>query len=126
MTLYGGIFDFAQKEERLTEVERELQEPSVWDQPERAQSLGRERADLEKVVVVMRTLDAAIQDAEELLELADAESDSEAVSAVEQDVAGLEEQLAALEFRRMFSGDMDSAGAFIDIQAGSGGTEAQD
>ena len=98
----------------------------MWNNPERAQSLGRERAALHAVVETIETLDTGIGDARELIELAAAEDDTETVATIEQDVAQLEARLADLEFRRMFSGETDPNSAYLDIQAGSGGTEAQD
>jgi peptide chain release factor 2 len=110
----------------LKEVELELAEPSVWDDPEKAQALGRERASLETVVSTIETLDAGCDDASDLLDLAVEEKDQDTANAVEQDLAGLEAALDKLEFRRMFSGETDENNAYLDIQAGSGGTEAQD
>ena len=94
--------------------------------PERAQALGRERAELEAVVVGIDAMTSGLGEADGLLEMAVEESDSDTVDAVAADIEGLETQVAALEFRRMFSGEMDPSNAFVDIQAGSGGTEAQD
>lgn len=107
-------------------MEHELAEPSVWDNPERAQELGRERASLELVVKTIDNMEGGLADAKELLEMAAEESDEESVAAVEEDLARLESELAKLEFRRMFSGEMDANNAYMDIQSGSGGTEAQD
>lgn len=126
LSCLGGIFDYAGRKERLTEVELELAEPSVWDNPERAQELGRERASLESVVVTLEAMEEGLSDSGELLEMAAAEDDEESVAEVLGEVELLEAQLATLEFRRMFSGEMDANSAFLDIQAGSGGTEAQD
>ena len=122
----GGIFDYETKKERLTEVVRELEDPAIWNKPEYAQELGRERARLEKVVDVIEQLDGSLDDARELLELAAAENDAETVESVSSDLARQEKELEGLEFQRMFSGDMDANNAFLDIQSGSGGTEAQD
>jgi len=110
----------------LTEVLRELEDPRVWDDPERAQSLGKERGQLEQVVDTLTRIERAVADAEELLELAVAENDEATVDLVAQDLEGFEREVAGLEFRRMFAGEMDPNNAFVDIQAGSGGTEAQD
>lgn len=98
----------------------------MWDDPERAQALGRERASLEAVVTTIDTLDAGSDDANDLLEMAVAEDDQDTVDAVASDIDGLIKQLELLEFRRMFAGEMDPNNAYLDIQAGSGGTEAQD
>jgi peptide chain release factor 2 len=122
----GGIFDVAGKQERLTEVLRELEEPEVWSDPERAQALGRERVSLETVVDTIQELDGGLAEADDLLAMAAEEEDAETVAAVLADLQGDERRVAELEFRRMFSGEMDPNNAFIDIQAGSGGTEAQD
>ena len=122
----GGTFDIAARREKLEEVDRELELPDVWSRPERAQALGRERASLARVVEGFDRLDAGLEDAETLLAMAEEESDAATVAEVDADVASLAEHLGTLEFRRMFSGEMDSSNAFLDIQAGSGGTEAQD
>lgn len=122
----GGIFDYEAKKELLAEVTRELEEPDVWDKPERAQELGRERVQLEKIVHIIDELDSSLLDAAELLELAAEEDDAETVQSVESELDGKEKSLEQLEFQRMFSGEMDANNAFLDIQSGSGGTEAQD
>ena len=122
----GGIFDYLNRKDRLAEVELELAEPDVWNDPDRAQELGRERSSLEAVVKTIEDLDTGVTDCRELLEMAVEEGDSDTVAEVETEIQALETQLAALEFRRMFSGDMDQNSAFLDIQSGSGGTEAQD
>jgi len=107
-------------------VERELEDPAVWNKPEYAQELGRERARLEKVVTLLTHLTRQLDDAAELLELAVEEDDTTTLEEVAADLEQSEQQLANLEFQRMFSGEMDANNAFLDIQAGSGGTEAQD
>jgi peptide chain release factor 2 len=122
----GGIFDYDSKRERLEEVSRELELPSVWDNPQRAQELGKERAMLEKVVGEIGGLGASLAEAKELLELAIAEQDEGTAIAVRDDVETQAKRVDVLEFRRMFSGKMDMHNAFVDIQAGAGGTEAQD
>jgi peptide chain release factor 2 len=107
-------------------VVRELEDPAIWNKPEYAQELGRERARLEKVVTLLGNLVRQLDDAVELLELAVEEDDATTIDEVVADLDRAEEQLANLEFQRMFSGEMDANNAFLDIQAGSGGTEAQD
>jgi peptide chain release factor 2 len=98
----------------------------VWDDPPRAQELGRERARLDTVVTGIDELTSGLSDAKELVEMAAADGDEETVAAVTADVAKLEARVGKLEFQRMFSGKMDACNAFVDIQAGAGGTEAQD
>src|SRR5450830_1530055 len=124
--LFGGIFDYDQKHERLTEVNRELEDPSVWNNPEYAQELGRERAALAQIVDTLDELNTGLADCRDLLDMAVEENDEGAVGDVVAELARLEENLAKLEFRRMFSHEMDPNNAYLDIQAGSGGTEAQD
>jgi len=107
-------------------VTRELEDPNVWSDPDYAQKLGKERASLEAVVETIETLEQGLADNGDLLELAEMEEDQDTVDEVSRELAGLQESLAKLEFRRMFSGEMDENNAYLDIQAGSGGTEAQD
>ncbi|WP_440222471.1 peptide chain release factor 2 [Dokdonella sp. MW10] len=121
-----GYLDFDTKAERLEEVTRELESPTVWDNAQRAQDLGKERAQLERVVNGIRELTTALAEASELLELGEAEDDQATVDGVAADVEALAGRVDKLEFQRMFSGQMDGASAFVDIQAGAGGTEAQD
>ena len=103
-----------------------MAEPGVWNNPERAQALGRERASLEQVVTTIESLGRGTADASELLDMAAEEGDTETLAAVEDEVTALLGRLEILEFRRMFAGEMDPNNAFLDIQSGSGGTEAQD
>ncbi len=114
------------KAERLASVSRELEDPKVWDNPERAQELGKEKKLLDGVVLTLTQLNAGLSDSAELYDLARDEGDDSALLAVEADVQKLESTVAGLEFRRMFHNPLDPGNAFVDIQAGSGGTEAQD
>ena len=114
------------KSERLAVVERELEDPRVWDDPQRAQDLGKEKKALDQIVGTLTGLDAGLRDGRELFDLAKAEGDDATLAAVREDAARLEKTVADLEFRRMFSHPLDPANCFVDIQAGSGGTEAQD
>ena len=111
---------------RLEEVARELENPKIWDDPKRAQELGKEKKMLDGVVGALTELDRAIRDSAELFELARADADDATLEAVGADVARVEARVDDLEFRRMFSNPIDPANCFVDIQAGSGGTEAQD
>jgi len=122
----GGIFDYDVRKERLVEVERELELPDVWNEPTKAQALGRERAELEIIVTTIDNLDSGLADSDDLLMMAVEEDDQESVDELVAEMNDLDQQLEKLEFRRMFSGEMDSQNAYIDIQSGSGGTEAQD
>jgi len=103
-----------------------LEDPAVWSDPTQAQKLGQERARLEETVQTLDDLDIRTHDAIELLELVRAEDDAEALMEIEREALQLGKRLGKLEFLRMFAGELDVASAFVDIQAGSGGTEAQD
>ncbi|MEZ5614518.1 MAG: peptide chain release factor 2 [Rhodocyclaceae bacterium] len=118
--------DFDARQSKLNEVCRALEDPAVWNDAARAQALGREKKSLEDVVVALSDIDQALRDSRELFEMARSENDDDTLIAVESDAAGLEKQLAALEFRRMFANPADPNNCFVDIQAGAGGTEAQD
>lgn len=98
----------------------------MWNDPDRAQELGRERSSLESVVKTIEDMDSGIADTKEILDMAVEENDADTLNDVQSDIASMEARLATLEFRRMFSGEMDENSAFLDIQSGSGGTEAQD
>ena len=98
----------------------------MWNDPDRAQELGRERSSLESVVKTIENMDSGIADTKEILDMAVEENDVDTLNDVQSDIASMEARLATLEFRRMFSGEMDENSAFLDIQSGSGGTEAQD
>ena len=123
---FGGIFDFDSKKERLEEVDRELEVPDVWNDPARAQALGKERAALARVVETLANMAQGLEDNADLLAMAAEENDEDSVAAIDRDVAEFEKQIGDLEFRRMFSGEMDESNAYLDIQSGAGGTESQD
>ena len=126
VTSLGGIFDYDIKSERLVEVLRELEDPKIWDNPEQAQALGKERGQLEAIVEIIKELDQGLEDAQELLDMAVEEQDEETIDSVIIDLDVFAKKVEVLEFRRMFSGEMDANSAFLDVQSGSGGTEAQD
>lgn len=122
----GGIFDYDIKKERLEEVERNLEEPDVWNNPERAQQLGRERAELDHLLCDLDAIHAGLAEAVQLVALAKDEDDAEVFEVVLHDIGSLEQKLAHQEFLCMFDGQFDSHNCYLDIQAGSGGTESQD
>jgi len=122
----GGIFDYTAKQERLSEVNRELEDTNLWKDQNRAQALGREKVALEKIVLGIDQLDTVLSEGCELVDMAQKEGDNSTVESVCEDLKRLEQQLSDLEFSRMFPGKMDAHNAFLDIQSGSGGTEAQD
>jgi peptide chain release factor 2 len=122
----GGIFDFDAKKERLTEVSELAEDPAIWQDAKRAQELGRERKKLEDVVLGLGKIQQDLSDASELFGMAQAENDDASLNSTAADIQDIEKRVAAMEFRRMFSHPMDPNNCFVDIQAGSGGTEAQD
>jgi peptide chain release factor 2 len=122
----GGIFDYDAKKSRLVEVARTLEDPKIWDDAKRAQDLGKERRTLEEIVGTLEKIDTGLRDSGELFTLAKSEGDDDTLVAVEGDVKETEKLVADLEFRRMFADPMDPNNCFVDINAGQGGTEAQD
>ncbi|MBU2730882.1 peptide chain release factor 2 [Acidithiobacillus caldus] len=121
-----GYLDLPGKAARLEEVQLESEDPKLWEDPERAQALERERTQLEAVVRPLQELDQKLRDSAEMVELAVAEQDEALLEAVAGDLEAARATVEKLEFQRMFSGPQDGADAFVDIQAGAGGTEAQD
>jgi len=122
----GGIFDYDAKFERLRTVNAALQDPAVWNDPQKAQELGREKKLLDDVVLTLDKLAAELADNSELLDMARAEEDAEAMQTIGKEAAQLRALVEELEFKRMFSRPDDALNCFIDIQFGAGGTEACD
>ncbi len=122
----GGFFDFDAKQTRLAEINRLIEDPDIWSDNKRAQELGREKKNLERAVVTLEQMGRQLEDTSELLVMIKEESDAQALEGVIAEVEQFEETMLNMEFRRMFSDPMDPNNCFIDIQAGSGGTEAQD
>lgn len=124
--IFGGIFDVDAKRERFQEVQRELEDPAIWGNPEQAQSLGRESAQLGDTLNMIDAINTCLKDAAELFELAAHENDADTVEAIVLELDQTTQKIEQLEFQRMFSGELDANNAYLDIQSGSGGTEAQD
>ena len=122
----GGIFDYDRKALRLNEVNAALESPKVWDEPKRAQELGREKKTLETVVGTIDHLQSHLADNAELYEMVKADQDVASLQSIETDANKLRSTVEELEFRRMFSNPADPSNCFLDIQAGAGGTEACD
>src|SRR5690606_1000652 len=113
----GGIFDYDLKSERLVEVNRELENPAIWNNPEKAQDLGRERVALDQIVSTLTKLKSGVADMKELLDMAVEENDEGAVAEVVVGLDKLDAEVSILEFRRMFSGKMDADNGYVDVQA---------
>ncbi|MBW8778659.1 MAG: peptide chain release factor 2 [Burkholderiales bacterium] len=121
-----GYLDYDRKSHRLTEVNATMENPAIWNDPKRAQELGREKRSLEEVVNTIDHLTSNLADNTELFEMTKEEGDMAGLAAIEADAAKLGEIVEGLEFRRMFSNPADPLNCFLDIQAGAGGTEACD
>ena len=123
---YGGIFDYDLKKERLEEVLRELEDPEIWNDQARAQAIAKEKGALENSVGVLDQLAEQLIDAQAMLDLAVEAEDESLLEDVTAELDTAEQALEKLEFQRMFSNPMDPTPCFVEIQSGSGGTEAQD
>ncbi|KXW56345.1 peptide chain release factor 2 [Ferrovum sp. PN-J185] len=123
---FGGIFDYDNKVNRLKEIVLLSEDPAIWQDSKKSQELGKERKLLEETIEQVDSTTRSLKDAKELSELALSENDDESLEAVFSDIQEVEKNVAQMEFRRMFSNPMDAANCFVDIQSGSGGTEAQD
>jgi peptide chain release factor 2 len=123
---YGGTFDYPSKLERLQELDHELQDPNIWNDPEKAQQWGKERAQLQQIVDTFQQLEKSLSDIKDLYDLAVNEAANDLLATLPEELHTLEAQLEQLEFRRMFPRELDKNSAYLEIQSGSGGTEAQD
>ena len=123
---YGGIFDYDRKASKLKEVESALEDPTVWNNPKRAQELGKEKKSLEDVVIVLDRLTQELADNSELFEMSFADGDEDGLITIEGEAQSVAAEVEKLEFRRMFNNPADPLNCFVDIQAGAGGTEACD
>jgi len=124
--ILSAHLDLEEKQGRLEEVLLEMENPEVWTNPEDAQALSREKSTLEYVCQTFEQADNILNDASELLDMAQSEDDEDTANGVKDDLSIIEKSIAKLEFERMFNGELDSNSAYLDIQSGSGGTEAQD
>ena len=122
----GGTFDYETKRSRLDAILESLNDPEVWDDRELSQKLNQERSSLEKTLNLIQLISNRLQDAEVLFDLAINEDDEETLKELTKELKVCDQEIGQLELQRMFSGEMDTSNAFLDIQAGSGGTEAQD
>ncbi|MDR2031209.1 MAG: peptide chain release factor 2 [Azoarcus sp.] len=118
--------DYETKAAKLEEINRALEDPAAWSDAARAQELGREKRQIEDIILPLRSVDSETRNLKDLFDLARDEEDDAAFKAVEIDLLDLAATIEKLEFRRMFSHSMDPANCFVEIQAGAGGTEAQD
>ena len=126
LSVLSEHLELEEKKDRLEEVKLELENPDVWSNPEKAQSLGKERVQLDHLCETFLKSSDILSDAKELFEMAESENDIDTVNELIADLDKTEHLISKYEFERMFSGEMDQNSAYLDIQSGSGGTEAQD
>lgn len=124
--LFGGIFDYDGKNKRLSEILQELENPEIWKDLEKQQIIGKEKVRLENFITQIDAISSQLSDTEELLQIAINENDENTILELEQDIDKISNQIETIEFQRMFSNPMDKYNAYLDVQSGSGGTEAQD
>ncbi|RMH60336.1 MAG: peptide chain release factor 2 [Zetaproteobacteria bacterium] len=122
----GGLFDVAGKQEELREINARIEDPTLWDDPEQAQQLMQTRTRLERVLNRFQGAQTQLEEAATLFEMGAEEGDQESqIEAVDM-LDGVEREVEGLELAQMLSGENDAESAFLTINAGSGGTEAQD
>jgi len=122
----GGRFDVESKEDELRELNARIEDPTLWDHPEEAQSLMQNRARLEHVLKTWHDADLALEDASTLFEMGTEENDRDSQIEAVEGLSAVQSEIEKLELAQMLGGENDAESAFLDINAGSGGTEAQD
>jgi peptide chain release factor 2 len=125
-SVLSAHLDLEEKRGRVEEVLLEMENPDILSNPETAQALGQDKSNLESICQIFDEANAVLEDAKELLDMAQSEDDQDTADSVIEDLSKIESSIARLEFERMFNGDLDANSAYLDIQSGSGGTEAQD
>lgn len=123
---YGGIFDWDVAIRRLNELNDAAESPSLWDDQSRAQQILKERDSLQRSISQIQDIETSLKDNRDLLELAEMEEDEAIINEAEKNLKGLEELGARLQLETLLSGEADSNNCFLEINAGAGGTEAQD
>jgi len=124
--IFGGFFDIANKETRLKELEQMTQSPDLWNNPEKAKMVSKEKSDTEKLVSGFLSLSKKLADVDAALELFESEKDNEFLKEAESAISALEPELHALEFSSKMRGEHDNSDSILEINSGAGGTEAQD
>ena len=121
-----NVFKIEIKEKRLGEIEKQLTKEEVWSDLDLSQKLSKEKTSLEKVLSSYKTVSDKISDSQVLLDVSIEENDDSSIDEISKEVNEISIMVEELEFSRMFTNKMDSSSAYIEIQSGSGGTEAQD
>ena len=122
----GGTFDVDSKEKEILEIENQLLEKEIWSDIEKSTDLNKRKTFLEKSLITYKDSLNKLSDNKLLLDMALEEDDQTTIKQISDEILELKPSIENLEFTKMFSGKMDSSNAFVDIQSGSGGTEAQD
>ena len=121
-----NVFKIELKEQRLTDIENELAKEEVWSNLDLSQKLSKEKTFLEKIIKTYQGVSDKLSDAQVLLDVSIEENDDSSIDEISDEVTEISKMVEELEFSRMFTNKMDPSSAYIEIQSGSGGTEAQD
>ncbi len=124
--IYGGIFDYTGKKQALLGLREQLEDPTIWDDPKRSADLQKQIKSLDNVVTMLDALSAKLDDLSELWQLAKEDDDASMQASVSESLRACVHEVEQAEFCRMFAKKHDENDAFLEIQSGSGGTEAQD
>lgn len=124
--MYGGIFDWDHSLEKLAKYNELAESPTLWDDQQTAQKILKEREALNVSISRIQGLEKRLKDAIEMVELGEAENIEEFCQEGEEAIITLEKECARLQLETLLSGEADANNAFIEINAGAGGTEAQD
>ena len=122
----NNVLKIESKENRLKEIEKDLSEEEVWSNLELSQKLSKEKTAIEKIISSFKVVSEKLSDSQVLLDVSIEESDDSSIDEISQETIQISSLVEELEFSRMFTNKMDSSSAYIEIQSGSGGTEAQD
>ena len=122
----GGTFDVDSKEKEILEIENQLLEKEIWSDIEKSTDFNKRKTFLEKSLATYKDSLNKLSDNKLLLDMALEEDDQTTIKQISDEILEIKPSIENLEFTKMFSGKMDSSNAFVDIQSGSGGTEAQD
>ncbi|MEM6902516.1 MAG: peptide chain release factor 2 [Pseudomonadota bacterium] len=126
MTLLRRHLDWDVAVKRLEELNALAEDPELWNNPDQAQKIMRERTGLENRIGMFRGLESDLNDNRDILELAEAEGDQDVVDEAEQALIGLQDRARQLELESLLSGEADANDCYLEINSGAGGTEAQD
>ena len=126
MRTSGGIFDVESKADELKNIELSLTQEEIWSNLEKSTELNKRKSQIERSLEPFYQSETQIEDSKMLLDIAEEENDIQTISDIANDISKLENTIKDLEFTKLFRNKMDASNAYIDIQSGSGGTEAQD